>query len=294
MNPERPSLAWRALLGGMRALPQGLLSRGVGALADIPLPGPLRGPVLGTFARSVGIDVGEAEHPLRDYGSVNAFFVRRLKPGARDFPEDGRTLASPVDGVVGALGTVTSGRAIQAKGLDYSVAALLGDPAAAESIEGGIFVTVYLSPRHYHRIHTPLPGSIVEARHVPGRLFPVNRPAVQGVDRLFVVNERLVVTMASAAGPVAVVAVGAYNVGRISAAFDPSWGGRDGASITNRGTPPPPYRRYDPPVAVERGAEIMAFHLGSTIVLLAGPGAALVDGIETGAEVLAGQPLARG
>jgi phosphatidylserine decarboxylase len=250
--------------------------------------------VLGTFARSVGIDVGEAEHPLGAYRSVNAFFVRRLKAGARTFPEDARTLASPVDGVVGAFGTVRSGRAIQAKGRDYSVAELLGDEAAAGAMEGGIFITVYLSPRHYHRIHTPVPGAIVEARHVPGRLFPVNRPAVQGVDRLFVVNERLVVMMDTAVGAVAVVAVGAYNVGRISAAFDASWGGRDGASITNRGAPPPPHRRYDPPETAEAGAEIMAFHLGSTIVLLAGPGAAFVDGLASGAEVRAGQPLARG
>jgi phosphatidylserine decarboxylase len=278
----------------MRALPQGLLSRGVGALADIPLPGLLRRPVLGTFARSVGIDVSEAEHPLGEYRSVNAFFVRRLKAGARTFPEDPRTLASPVDGVVGAFGAVESGRAIQAKGRDYSVADLLGDPAMAARMEGGIFATVYLSPRHYHRIHTPLPGSIVEARHVPGRLFPVNRPAVQAVDRLFVVNERLVVTMDTEVGPVTVVAVGAYNVGRISAAFDPSWGGRDGASVTNRGTRPPAYRRYDPPKTVRPGAEIMAFHLGSTIVLLAGPGSAFVDGLTSGGEIRAGAPVARG
>ena len=294
MSAERPSLAWRGLLAGLGALPQGLLSRGVGALADVPLPRLLRRPVIGGFARAVGIDVGEAENPIDEYRSVNAFFVRRLRAGARSFPKDPRTLASPVDGVVGALGTVSDGLAIQAKGRPYSVADLLGDPSAAAGMEGGCFITVYLSPRHYHRIHTPLAGSIREARHVPGRLFPVNRPAVLGVDRLFVVNERLVVSMDSAVGPVAVVAVGAYNVGRISAAFDPEWSGGIGTSVTNRGTPPPPHRRYDPPRRIEAGAEMMAFHLGSTIVLLSGPGTAPIDGLLPGAEVRVGQALARG
>jgi phosphatidylserine decarboxylase len=248
--------------------------------------------VLGTFARIVGIDVGEASKPLADYASVNAFFVRRLRPGARVFPDDPRVLASPVDGVVGQVGRVEAGRAVQAKGRTYAVGDLLGEEARVAQFEGGLFLTIYLSPRHYHRIHTPLPGRIDSARHVPGRLFPVNRPAVQWVDELFVVNERLVAHLDSTAGPVAIVAVGAYNVGRISAAFDPAWAGTSGTSITNRGAPPPSTRTYDPPKTVSAGDEIMAFHLGSTVVLLAPPGFGLRTGIRPDTEVRAGQPLA--
>lgn len=295
MTPEAPlppSLPWRAALAVLGRLPQGLLSRMAGGLADLPLPRALRRPVLGGFARIVGIDVGEAAHELSHYSSVNAFFVRQLRPGARTFPDDPRVLASPVDGVVGQVGRVDAGRALQAKGRSYFVGDLVGGEDRATQFEGGLFLTIYLSPRHYHRIHTPVPGAITAARHLPGRLFPVNRPAVQWVDELFVVNERLVAHVDSVAGPVAVVAVGAYNVGRISAAFDPAWSGGTGTSVTNRGTPPPSTRSYDPPRAVGAGDEIMAFHLGSTVVLLAPPGFELREGIRPDAEVRAGQPLA--
>lgn len=292
MTPDPPSLPWRATLAVLARLPQGLLSRAAGAVADVPLPRALRRPVLSAFARTVGIDVAEAERPVSDYRSLNDFFVRRLRAGARTFSDDRRLLASPVDGIVGAVGRVERGRAIQAKGRDYDVADLVRDGRRGAAFEGGLFVTLYLSPRHYHRIHTPLPGRIVEARHVPGRLFPVNAPAVRWVEELFVVNERLVAHLDTALGPVAVVAVGAYNVGRISAAFDPEWSGRAGASLTNRGTPPPPVRHYDPGVDVAPGEEIMAFHLGSTVVILTPPGLVLRPDIAPGLDVRAGRPLA--
>lgn len=295
MTPEpplAPSLPWRVALAALARLPQGLLSRAAGGLADIPLPRSLRRPVLGGFARVVGIDVGEAARELTDYPSVNAFFVRQLRPGARTFPDDPRVLASPVDGVVGQVGRVEAGRAVQAKGRSYAVGDLIGGEDRVARFEGGLFITIYLSPRHYHRIHTPIPGTIARAEHIPGRLFPVNRPAVQWVDELFVVNERLVAHIDSVAGPVAIVAVGAYNVGRISAAFDPAWSGTSGTSVTNRGAPPPPTRSYDPPIAVGAGDEIMAFHLGSTVVLLAPPRFELREEIRPEAEVRAGDVLA--
>lgn len=293
-GPVAPSLPWRVTLALLARLPQGLLSRLVGGVADVPLPRPLRRPVLGAFARAVGIDVGEAARPLDAYRSVNDFFVRRLRDGARSFPDDPRVLASPVDGVVGAVGTIERGRALQAKGRRYAVEDLLRDDALAAAVEGGLFLTIYLSPRHYHRIHTPLPARVTAARHVPGRLFPVNAPAVEWVDDLFVVNERLIVHLDSGLGPVAVVAVGAYNVGRISAAFDPAWAGDAGTSVTNRGSPPPATRDYDPSLPLSAGDELMAFHLGSTVVLLTAPGPALRPGVTPGLEVRAGQPLASG
>lgn len=292
MTPTRVSAPWRATLALLDRLPQGLLSRMAGALADIPVPTPLRRPLLGTFARTVGIDLDEAARPLSEYRSVNDLFVRRLRADARPFPASADHFASPVDGVVGQVGRVAEGRALQAKGRDYAVADMLLDPERAAAWEQGSFLTIYLSPRHYHRIHTPMPGRIVEARHLPGRLFPVNRPAVAAVDELFVVNERLVVHLETAAGPVAVVAVGAYNVGRISTTFDPAWSGAAGTSVTNRGSPPPPVRRYEGGIEVAAGEEIMAFHLGSTVVLLLPPSLSIAPEVVEGIEVKAGQPLA--
>lgn len=288
VSPELPGMPWRVTLGLLERLPQAALSRGLGALADTPLPRALRRPVIGGFARMIGIDTAEAERPVTEYASLNAFFARRLRHGARGWPMDDRVLTSPVDGVIGQHGTVRDGRLIQAKGRDYSASDLLaGDDA--DRFNGGSFVTIYLSPRHYHRIHAPCGGTIPSARYVPGALLPVNAPAVQHVRDLFPRNERVICTIDSEVGRVAVIAVGAYNVGRISTAFDHDWVG-PGASVANRREAPPHVRSYDPPLRIAQGDEIMAFHLGSTIVMLAEPGW-LSQAPAAGTEVRLGEPL---
>src|SRR5690606_3308075 len=110
----------------------------------------LRVPVLGLVARTLGMDLTEAERPLEEYASVNDLFVRRLRPGARSWPDDPTVATSPVDGVVGRLGTIHRGLLVQAKGRWYSVARLIEDPDEADRFEGGTYLTIYLSPRHYH------------------------------------------------------------------------------------------------------------------------------------------------
>lgn len=241
------------------------MSRAFGRLADLPIPRPARPAVLGTFARATGIDLAGLARPLADYPTLDAFFTRTLPEGARRWPRDDRLYASPVDGVAGESGRIVDNRLVQAKGIEYTVAELLHDEAGAASFGGGAFVTLYLSPRHYHRIHTPCRGAIGEASHLPGALLPVNAPAVRSIPRLFARNERLICFVDGPAGRVAVVAVGAFNVGRISAAFDPGW-------VTNRRGAGPERRTYDPVVPVAQGNEIMTFHLGSTVILLFGPG----------------------
>ena len=262
------------------------MSRSFGRLADIPIPVRMRRYVLGTFARAFGIDIDEAEKPLESYPTVNAFFVRRLRPGTRTWPADPASIGSPVDGIVGQLGPVRDGRLIQAKGRLYSVAELLGDDRAAEPMEGGSFLTLYLAPRHYHRIHAPWGGSIPVACRVPGALLPVNEPSVRHVENLFARNERVVCHLHGTIGRGVVVAVGAFNVGRISTAFDPTWGGGGGGDR-------PRDRTYDPPLPVERGDEIMAFHLGSTVVVVAEPGGLrLDDRLRPGDEIRLGDVVA--
>ena len=331
VTPDLPPCRWRALLALLAHVPQGALSRAFGRVADVPLPRALRPAVLGGFARSLGIDTTEAERPIVDYESVNRFFVRRLRPGVRTWPSDSALAASPVDGVLGRLGPIADGTLVQAKGRRYTTRALLDDVAAAARYEGGAFLTLYLSPRHYHRIHTPCPGTIPLARHVPGALLPVNAAAVAHVPDLFARNERLVcyvdaevagngrkwegaaviepaapaaATAEPAApaegtghtlGRVAVVAIGAYDVGRISAAFDPTWNAPAGRAgwVTNRRGARAETHSYAPPSPVAAGQEIMAFHLGSTVVLLFPPGVALEPGLAPGQEVRVGQVVGR-
>lgn len=288
-----PTPGWRLVLATLNRLPQGLLSRAFGWLADRPVPRILRPAVLGSFVRFTGIRMEEAEQPIVAYRSLNHLFVRRLRPGIHHWPGDPRVLVSPVDGVVGQTGRIRDGTLIQAKGLGYGAADLLGSAEDALPFRDGSFLTLYLSPRHYHRIHTPMPGTLRRARYIPGTLLPVNDPAVSSIDRLFCRNERLLVMMESAMGLVVVVAVGAYNVGRISAAFDPAWSGESRSWVTNRRDPPPRERRYPDGIAVAEGQELMAFHLGSTVILLTEPGQSLEPALEPGCEVRAGAVLAR-
>ncbi|HEY0014907.1 MAG TPA: archaetidylserine decarboxylase [Longimicrobium sp.] len=295
-SPDLPTLRWRAALSLLKRLPQGAFSRGFGRLADAPIPPALRPAVLGAFARAVGADPSEAELPLEAYPTLNRFFTRKLKDGARSWPADPATVASPVDGAVGQLGTVREGRLIQAKGRLYEVGQLLEDDAATARYEGGAFITLYLSPKDYHRIHAPVAGEIRQARHVPGALLPVNAAAVAHMPELFARNERLMAHIDGPLGRVAVVAVGAYNVGRISAAFDAGWNAAPGASawVTNRRGLQSAARTYDPPIPVARGDEIMTFHLGSTVVLVFEPGrVALLPSINPGDPVRLGMPIGR-
>lgn len=294
--PDLPPARARLLLALLRRLPQGALSRAFGRAADVHLPRGLRRTVLGGFARAVGADLEEAELPLEEYPSLNRFFTRRLREGVRAWPDDPGMAGSPVDGRVGQAGVVREGRVLQAKGRRYSAGELLDDAEEGERYEGGAFATLYLSPRDYHRMHTPCDAEIRKARHVPGWLLPVNEPAVAHVPDLFARNERLVCYLDGPLGRVAMAAVGAYNVGRISAAFDRGWNVPAGRSawVTNRAGARAETRTYHPPVRVRQGEEIMTFHLGSTVVLLFEPGRAeLRPDLHAGTAVRLGEPIAK-
>jgi phosphatidylserine decarboxylase len=288
VSSDLPSPAWRVVLAALRRLPQGALSRRFGRLADTPLPRALRRPVLSAFARAVGIDVSEAERPLEEYASLNDFFVRKLKPGARPWALPPYVAGSPVDGVIGQFGAIHAGKVLQAKGRHYSVADLLNDEREADRFLDGSFVTLYLSPRHYHRIHAPAGGQLTKAVHVPGALLPVNAPSVAHIPELFARNERLLCYIDGVLGRIAVVAVGAYNVGRISASFDAIWQ----KPPTNRRNADVQVREYAPPKDVAAGEEIMAFHLGSTVVLFFEPRARLHGALAAGEEIRLGSLIA--
>lgn len=260
-------------------------------MADLGIPRPLRRPVLGLTARVLGMDLSEARDPLAAYRSLDALFVRQLRPGVRSWPADPAAVGSPVDGVVGSYGQIESGSLLQAKGRHYTVGELLADGVLASRFDAGSYATLYLAPRHYHRIHAPVGGLIGVARHIPGRLLPVNRPAVSRIDRLFPRNERLVTVIDGSGagaeavpGTVAVVAVGAFNVGRITADFDDSL-------VTNRKGARAETRQYAPPLPVDRGDGLMAFHLGSTVVLLFERSVVFAPDLARGREVRLGDAL---
>ena len=238
-----------------------VLSRIVGRLSDLRLPRPLRVSAIRAYARAYGVDLEEAALPPSEYPSFNAFFTRRLRQGARPVDAEGGTVVSPSDSRLRSIGRVPDdGRLEQVKGQTYGIDALLGSAEDAARFRAAHHATLYLSPAMYHRVHSPVDGEVVAWRYVPGRLFPVNAAGVRSVPGLFTRNERVSVLVETAAhGPVAIVLVGAANVGRIGLAF--------AELVTNRGHAPGAFRP-PAPIPIRRGDEIGVFNLGSTVVLL--------------------------
>ena len=213
------------------------------------------------FIRRYGVDMSEAAEPgPQAYASFNDFFTRALRAGAR--PQAAAVLTCPVDGAISQLGPVAGDRIFQAKGHHYTTTALLGgDARRASAYTDGLFATLYLSPRDYHRIHMPCDGRLVRMTHVPGALFSVNPTTARGVPGLFARNERVVCEFDTALGPLALVLVGATIVGSMATV----WHG-----VVN---PPRPgqVRTWDyaqTPVRLRQGEEMGRFLLGSTVVLL--------------------------
>jgi len=245
-------------------LPHRLLSSIALRIARIEAPW-FKNAMIRFIADKFGVDWSEAASAdLADYRHFNAFFTRALKPGARVAAGDERTILMPADGRISQCGPIRYGRLFQAKGFDFSAEELLADGELAKRFDGGVFATVYLSPRDYHRVHMPWTGTLRETVHVPGRLFSVAPWTTESIPRLFARNERLELIFDTERGPLAVVLVGAIFVSSIETVFD--------------GEVTPPYadqvrvRDYSgtsaPSFAV--GAELGRFNMGSTVIVLTG------------------------
>ncbi len=262
-----------------KLLPQHLLSRTVGAFAASEMPW-VRASFIRTFAKAYGVDMSEAERPdLASYRSFNDFFTRALTPSARPIDMAENTLACPSDGAVSQIGTIQNGELLQAKGIRYSFEAL-ADACAGPEFEGGQFLTVYLSPKDYHRVHVPAAGRLQRTIAVPGKLFSVNPATEAEVAGLFARNERLVCEYETPFGKMLVILVGALIV----ASIETTWDG-----------PRSPYAskqldQHD--IAFTKGAEMGRFLLGSTVILAFEKGRVQLDeSLMPGTSVRMGQHI---
>ena len=267
-------------------LPQHLLSRGTGALAELHRPLWLKNFLIRQFVRVFNVDMSEAAQPdSTAYPSFNAFFTRPLRDDAR--PLAAADVVSPVDGAISQLGDIAGGRLLQAKGRDFTVVDLLGgDWERTSRYADGRFATIYLSPKDYHRVHMPVAGRLTATRYIPGKLFSVNGVTAEHVDRLFARNERLVCHFETARGPMAMVLVGAMIV----AGIETVWAGR---------IAPPPrqpvtvdYMNLPAPVELGKGEEMGRFMLGSTVILLFPEGGLSLDSrLQPGTGIKLGEKL---
>jgi phosphatidylserine decarboxylase len=280
------SIRDRAFIGLQYLLPQHFLSQLVWSLARARI-GWLKRALIRGFLRHYPVDLSEAERGNpSSYGSFNDFFTRKLRQGARPIDPEPGSVSCPVDGYVSQAGRLAGDGMLQAKGISYSASALLGgDPTLATQFAGGAFVTLYLAPHNYHRIHMPLTGTLRLARYVPGDLFSVNATTADALPGLFVRNERIACVFDTTAGPMAVVLVGALFVGSMSL----SWAGEI------RGERPRVIRDLPvrPVSTLDKGAELGWFNMGSTVILMfAAAGPTLVPGLAPGLPVRMGERIA--
>ncbi|AOM41583.1 archaetidylserine decarboxylase [Xenorhabdus hominickii] len=219
------------------------------------------------FSKAYKVDMNEAKDPsFTAYSTFNEFFVRPLKEGIRPIVNDAHQLALPADGTVSQLGAIREDQIIQAKGHYYTVEALLaGQYQLAEQFRNGQFITTYLSPKDYHRVHMPCDGVLKEMIYVPGDLFSVNPLTAANVPNLFARNERIICIFETAFGPMAQILVGATIVG----SMETVWSGcvtppREG--IIKRWAYPE--EGQESAVSLKKGEEMGRFKLGSTVINL--------------------------
>lgn len=274
-------------IASQHVIPQHLLSRAVGALAEAEMEW-VKNPLINLFIKKFGVNMSEAQRQTAsEFSCFNDFFTRELIDGARPIEGDASVLCSPADGAVSQRGEIVDGRIFQAKGQDYCLTELLGgDAKRAAPFMGGEFATIYLSPKDYHRVHMPMAGKLRDMIYVPGDLFSVNQVTAENVPRLFARNERVVCIFDTDKGPMAMVLVGAMIV----AAVETVWAGhiappRRELKVSEYGAP------VD--VALDKGAEMGRFKLGSTVILCHPKGVVdWKDAFEAGSPVRMGEAIA--
>jgi len=247
----------------LRVLPRTRITRAVGRLCELGLPVPISRLLVGAYVRAYDVDLDDAEslNGAAAYRSFDAFFTRGLRDGARAPCVDREALVSPADGVLQAVGCVTEDGWITVKGSQYRADELLLSEREAERHRGGHYAVIYLSPRDYHRVHSPAAGRFVEVRSAPGELFPVNRISELYFPGFLTRNRRVAMAIDTSRGRITVVMVAAMIVGRIT--------------VTGIGARDVPFGRHpiEPPLELVRGDEIGIFHLGSTAIVFTEPGA---------------------
>lgn len=268
-----------------KIIPQNLLSRLFGVITRVPFPQFMLRPVIVWYCHAYKVK-DEYLVPEGGFRTFNAFFTRALTPKARTIDKGKKSIVSPVDARIDQFGPIEGATLIQAKGLDYSLHNLIPSDMARHFM-GGDFVTLYLSPADYHRIHAPVGGKITGYHYIPGRLFTVQDYMVRGLSELFNRNERLITYITCNRRPVAVCKIGAFNVGRISASYE--------NVVTNKNLRLAQERHYAPAEhkSIDKGGEVGRFNLGSTVILLFPPGFAQLNKLKIGSNIKLGQVIGK-
>ncbi|MDO4998321.1 MAG: archaetidylserine decarboxylase [Neisseria sp.] len=294
MNPNHKTAAtWcqNAKIAVHYLLPQLGFTRLAGWFADKKW-GKLTHAAIQLFAKKYGINWQEAaKSEAKDYASFNEFFIRQLKDGARPIDDNPAHLCLPADGKVSEAGQIERGLLLQAKGHFFTLDALLANDAdLVQKMQNGSFLTTYLSPKDYHRVHMPCRGVLRKMVYVPGDLFSVNPFLAQHIPNLFARNERVICEFDTEFGSMVQILVGAT----ITASISTVWAG-----IIN----PPRAKEVKTwtypadgtsAIVLEKGQEMGAFRLGSTVInVFAENSVQLAEHLQAGVAVKMGETMAK-
>ena len=240
--------------------------------------GPLTSGVLRHFARSAQsrwmipsyikaykIVTDDIDSPVESFSSLHDFFIRKLKTDSRSVAP--APVVSPVDGTVEAVGDLHEGISFKVKGQQYSLSELLGNEKMAKQYQHGKYAVFYLSPADYHRIHSPVNGTVLKQYVLGKKSYPVNRPGLMYGKSPLSGNYRMVTELETEVGRLLAVKVGAMFINSIE--------------LTNRGK------------EWRKGDEVGYFSFGSTVVLFFEENQVqLTEGIASGRQVMMGEAVA--
>lgn len=239
----------------LKFLPKNHISYLVGMLARIPLPRPLASITVNWYVKRYNVDLSCALRSIESFRCVGELFARELRADARPIANG---IVSPVDGTLRSIEPIENDRVEQVKGKSYLISDLLGGLEQFEIFRGGWVFNLYLAPKDYHHFHAPVSGQIESTQYFPGNLWPVNDWSLKNIDSLFSRNERVVSYFDYKGIKIAMVMVGATNVGRIKLSYT--------NLVTNSGGGAK-YLRHSPAIEIEAGEKIGTFELGSTVIM---------------------------
>jgi len=174
------------------------------------------------FIKQYGIDPAEFAEKVENFGSFNDFFIRKLKPECR--PLDSTNAMIPADGRYRVFPNASNNFCFDLKGGRINIRTLLqNDPDSKLFEKGASLVIGRLSPVDCHRFYFPCAAKAETPRLIRGDLYSVNPLAVDSKSWIYAKNKRTITMLETASfGRVAMVEVGATNVGSIFETFTPN------------------------------------------------------------------------
>lgn len=219
------------------------------------------------FCKLYDINMSEfKKNRFSDYSTFNDFFTRSLKTHSRPIKTTNNQVSFPCDGTISQFGQIVNGRLFQAKNISYSLNSLLAEKSNfINMFYDGLFITIYLSPKDYHRVHMPYDGIIEKMMYIPGNLLSLKLSNSNKIHGVFTKNERLICIINTLYGKIAQILIGSTIVGSINVKWNGCVNKKHDKEIKYWTYPK---KNEENCIFIKKGEEMGRFQLGSTVINL--------------------------